>query len=406
MIVLCPKCKTKYRVDENKVGPEGVKLRCSHCTIIFKVAKRPPVPAAQPAAPAPAIPRPAAAPPAPSGITGPMMPKTEVKAELLLADADETFLLKIGDELLEGGYKVWYARDGESAWNFIKEKKPPAAILEVMLPGLFGFEVCEKVRSEPELAQVKLVLIGSVYEKNRSRRAPATRYGADEYVDKYHNGQQVLQKVDKALGFAKEEPAPETEAQLEVSPTVSAAPPPPPPRPVPAPAPPPPRPVAPPIAPRPVAPPPRPVAPPAAPRPMAPPPKPVAPPAAPRPMAPPPRPVAPPAAPKPVAPAPAPAKPVAAVGSDWTKSVPDTPEHQKSARLARTIAADIALYNPDLVEKGVRQGSFYKLLAKDIEDGRKHWESKAGPEIMAVGHYFNLALEDLIAKKKKKLGLD
>jgi hypothetical protein len=86
--------------------------------------------------------------------------------------------------------------------------------------------------------------------------------------------------------------------------------------------------------------------------------------------------------------------------------VPDNPAHQKAARLARTIAADIALYNPELVEKGVREGNFFKLLAKDIEDGRKHYESKVGPEIMALSDYFQLALEDLIAKKKKKLGLN
>jgi len=86
---------------------------------------------------------------------------------------------------------------------------PRVAIVEVMLPGLFGFEVCEKVKADPELKdQVKLVLIGSVYEKDRFRRAPSNLYGADEYVDKYHNGKEVLKKVEKLLGFAEEEKVP------------------------------------------------------------------------------------------------------------------------------------------------------------------------------------------------------
>ena len=91
--------------------------------------------------------------------------------------------------------------------------------------------------------------------------------------------------------------------------------------------------------------------------------------------------------------------------SDWTKAVPDDQAHQKAARLARTIAADIALYNPELVERGVRDGNFYELLAKDIDDGRKHYLSKVSEEIKSGSDYFKLALEDLITKKKKKLGL-
>ncbi len=45
-------------------------------------------------------------------------------------------------------------------------------------------------------------------------------------------------------------------------------------------------------------------------------------------------------------------------------------EHEKAKRLARIIVSDIVLYNKDLIEKGIREGSFYKLLEKDIEERR------------------------------------
>jgi len=455
MFVLCPKCKTKYRVDETKIGPEGAKIKCAKCTTIFKVLKpvraaspaqapaKPapgPAPAAQPARPAPA-PTPApAAPPAPpvppttAEISGPYLPKTAPKATLLLADADEVFLNKIGGELLNAGYAVWYARGGEAALNFIREKKPPVAIIEVMLPGLFGFEVCEKVKSDPAIAQAtKLILIGSVYEKNRFRRAPISLYGADEYVDKYHDGVAVLAKVEKVLGFAPAEAAAEETIPEQAGPEVA---PPPPPQPVPATPPqmkPAPQPAAPAPRPTPAAPGVKPPGPTPAPRPAAPPPRPAVPsPVRPAPQAPapgpkpgpvppvaakpmagpttaptPPTPKPAPVVPPPAAVPPTPPKPAsqAPASADWTKSVPDDPAHQKAARLARTIAADIALYNPDLVERGVRDGNFWELLAKDIDDGQKHYQSKVGPEIQAAADYFKLALEDLIAKKKKKLGL-
>jgi len=57
------------------------------------------------------------------------------------------------------------------------------------------------------------------------------------------------------------------------------------------------------------------------------------------------------------------------------------------------------------MEKGVVEGNFFTLLAKDIDDGRKHYLSRVGPEISAGADYYKLALEDLIAKKKKKLGI-
>ena len=411
MIVLCPKCKTKYRVDETKIGASGVKIRCAKCQVIFRVAppraQAPSAVASVPIPPAQPKPIPVTPPPVPQVskpapkpmveekplLSGPFMPKTTPKEELLLADADETFLSKIGGELLDAGYMVWYARDGESALKFIKEKKPKVAILEVMLPGLFGFEVCERVKADPSLAGlVKLILIGSVYEKNRFRRAPTNLYGADEYVDKYHNGKEVVHKVDKVLGFiAEEAQAPEPETTAQPSEPIPPAPVAPAPRPTPVPSAPPPSPVQPRPAP----------VPPKAPIPQKP--APVQIPSPPPSVAPTPRPTPrPPEVPVPPSAPPVEAKPLV---SDWTKNVPEDPVHQKAARLARTIAADIALYNPDLVERGVRDGNFWQLLSKDIEDGRKHYESKIDRSVLSGTDYFRLALEDLIAKKKKQLRL-
>jgi hypothetical protein len=85
--------------------------------------------------------------------------------------------------------------------------------------------------------------------------------------------------------------------------------------------------------------------------------------------------------------------------------VPDDPAHQKAARLARTIVADIALYNPKELEQGLKEGNWMQILAKDIEDGKKHWESKTPPEIKSTTDYFDLALQDLVERKKKEFGL-
>jgi hypothetical protein len=85
--------------------------------------------------------------------------------------------------------------------------------------------------------------------------------------------------------------------------------------------------------------------------------------------------------------------------------IPDDPAHQKAARLARTIVADIALYNPEEVNRGVKEGSLRELLAKDLDDGKKHYKTKVAAEIQAQVDYFEVAIAGLIARKKKELGL-
>jgi hypothetical protein len=77
----------------------------------------------------------------------------------------------------------------------------------------------------------------------------------------------------------------------------------------------------------------------------------------------------------------------------------------KAARLARTIVDDIWLYNQELVVRGIKEGNFYSLLAKDISDGLKHYNSRVSEEVRDQHDYFKEAIEAKIAKKKAELGL-
>ena len=86
--------------------------------------------------------------------------------------------------------------------------------------------------------------------------------------------------------------------------------------------------------------------------------------------------------------------------------IPSDPGHQKAARLARTIVADLALYNPEEVIRGVKEGNLRELLAKDLDDGKKHYKTRVSPEIQAQVDYFEVAVKGLIDRKKKELGLN
>jgi predicted Zn finger-like uncharacterized protein len=80
-------------------------------------------------------------------------------------------------------------------------------------------------------------------------------------------------------------------------------------------------------------------------------------------------------------------------------------EHEKAKRLARIIVSDIVLYNQDIIEKGIREGSFYKLLEKDIEEGRGYYLERVPPKIREGTDYLSYYLEEFISSKRKELGI-
>jgi CheY-like chemotaxis protein len=279
-----------------------------------------------------------------------------------VGDSDDAFLRHIARVLLQGGFTVYLAHDGAVVMELIRAKAPQVAIVDVALPKIFGFEIAEMVKNDPALkTKTRVVLLGSVYEKDRFRRQPQSLYGADEYIEKHHDGKAVLAKVRRLI-LGEPEPPLETEAPAEAPPPAPAAP-----------------------------------APPSPPRPPVPP----AAPAAAKPPTAPPKPAPPPPA-KAAAPVPAAPKAPPAATAPPT---PDDPANQKAARLARTIVSDVALYNPDLVTRGVKEGNIYNLLAKDISDGLKHYNSRVSEEIRSQRDYFKEAMEALIAKKRAELGL-
>ena len=78
----------------------------------------------------------------------------------------------------------------------------------------------------------------------------------------------------------------------------------------------------------------------------------------------------------------------------------DNPEQAK--RLARTIVSDVAIYNREKVEEGIRNDSLFEVLAAEIEEGRQHFNSRIVPELVCH-NFFELALVDILIKRSEKI---
>jgi len=166
MLVGCPKCKTKYRVKAEKTGTGEILLRCSSCRVVFRVAGKP----------AAFIQR-----------------STEVSAAgtgrritVLLANESPDFCRAVKKILdIDPLFDVLTCNDGKSALAIIEDKLPDAVVLDVALPLMYGFQVCEAVRKNPVTEAVKIILIAAIYDKTRYRREPLSLYGADDYIEKH-----------------------------------------------------------------------------------------------------------------------------------------------------------------------------------------------------------------------------
>lgn len=86
------------------------------------------------------------------------------------------------EELEDEGQELYTANDGEAGWRLIQEKRPELVLLDVMMPKMSGYEVCQRVKGDPELCSTYVVLLtakGQGVDRERGRDV-----GADDYVTK------------------------------------------------------------------------------------------------------------------------------------------------------------------------------------------------------------------------------
>jgi len=78
--------------------------------------------------------------------------------------------------------EVIEASDGDEAWKLALDRLPDLVVLDVMMPGMSGWEVCRKIRQHPELAHTGVLMLTGIGENLNETTSPL--FGADEYIDK------------------------------------------------------------------------------------------------------------------------------------------------------------------------------------------------------------------------------
>src|SRR5260221_2962557 len=107
---------------------------------------------------------------------------------VLIADDEPLGLETVAALLSPLGYQLLFAGNGAEALRLANATLPDLILLDVMMPGMDGFEVCQQLRATPALAQVPVILLTALDDPDSRLRG--IEAGADDFVSKpYHRGE-------------------------------------------------------------------------------------------------------------------------------------------------------------------------------------------------------------------------
>lgn len=105
-------------------------------------------------------------------------------AKVLIIEDDKFLRELLSQKLVKEGYEVAEGVDGESGLKKIQEEKPSLVLLDLILPGLDGFEILRRAKENPETAAVPILILSNLGQKDEVERA--LKLGATDFLVKAH----------------------------------------------------------------------------------------------------------------------------------------------------------------------------------------------------------------------------
>ena len=314
MNIQCPRCKAQNIFNPDTITQSGERIMCSDCNSPFLIKQKS------------------------------FAEQTEeARDRVMVANPNPPFCSAIKDFLSGRNFDVIIAKDGVEALQFLEIKIPDIALVDVALPGMYGFELCDFIKDSEKLKDIKVILLASIYDKTRYKRMPNSIYGADDYIEMHHIPDQLVPKINNLLGkdinsggspvnpIRKDRlstgvkvQAKEFEVVIMDEERFSEK-----------------------------------------------------------------------------------IKDMAAqdIKVEMAEGGGRGNAQEEAMRLARIIISDIILYNQETVEKGIKEGNLLELLKDDIREGVAYYAKRAPAEVRRNTTFLKNAFEELIAKIKKEMGV-
>src|ERR671935_2328737 len=126
-----------------------------------------------------------------------------MSARIMVVEDEEALTTLLRYNLETEGYEVETVERGDDADTRLKERVPDLVVLDWMLPGLSGIELCRRLRARPETKQLPIIMLTARGEESERVRGLAT--GADDYIVKPFSVPELLARIRSLLRRARPE---------------------------------------------------------------------------------------------------------------------------------------------------------------------------------------------------------
>ena len=114
---------------------------------------------------------------------------------VVLAEDDPDISALVVRKLESAGFRVITVSDGHAAWRVVREERPALALLDIMMPGLSGIEVCRRIRSLSATVDIPVILVSA--RAKESDVQAGIEAGADDYFVKPFSPRALIERVNQ-----------------------------------------------------------------------------------------------------------------------------------------------------------------------------------------------------------------
>jgi DNA-binding response OmpR family regulator len=132
---------------------------------------------------------------------------------VLIVDDDPAGQMALESLLVGQGYALAIASSGEDAYTKAQALKPDLILLDIMMPGMDGIEVCRLIRANPVLAKVPIIMVTAL--DDQESRLHGIKAGADDFITKSYHRAELRARVKTVIRLNRYRHLYEQSAQLE-----------------------------------------------------------------------------------------------------------------------------------------------------------------------------------------------
>lgn len=116
-----------------------------------------------------------------------------MKPKVLVVDDEPNILMSLEFLMRKSGYEVFIARNGAEALQLVNEQMPHVLVLDIMMPEVDGYEVCQYIKSSEALQHIRVIFLSAKSKEADIEKGYAA--GADLYLTKPFSTRELMQRI-------------------------------------------------------------------------------------------------------------------------------------------------------------------------------------------------------------------